>query len=87
MSEIVLFLVFLVLGFSLLLFAISLISSIRVKSTKTALLSAAFGFFFLKEVFTLYLALTQGAAYSSLLVVSSLFDLAVLILFYAAVFK
>ncbi|MBX8635604.1 MAG: hypothetical protein KIS30_04910 [Thermoplasmata archaeon] len=87
MNGIVLFLTFLVLGFSLMLFIVSVISLLRVKSAKTALLSVAFGFYFLKEVFMLYLALTQGAAYSYFLLLSGVLDLAVLLFFYAAVFK
>lgn len=87
MNEIVLFLIFLVLGFSLLLLVVSLISSLRVKSVKTTLLSVAFGFYFIKEVFILYIALTGSAAYADLLALMSILDLAVLFFFYASVFK
>ncbi len=87
MNEIVLFLTLLVLGFSLLLFTVSLISFLKVRGAKTALLSTAFGFFALKEVFTLYVVMTLASYNTNFLLMSDVFDLAVLFFFYAAVFK
>jgi|GEM_PF-5537954 hypothetical protein len=87
MNEIALSLILVVLGFSLLLFTIALLSAVRVRSAKTSLLSIAFLFYVLKEMYVLYLFLTAGFEYSDLIIGLSLLDLIVLFFFYAAVLK
>ncbi len=87
MNEVALFLIFLVLGFSILLVAISVLSAIRVKSTKTALLSLAFTFYLAKELYVLYLVLFTSLVMFDFVVVTSIMDLFVLFFFYASVLK
>lgn len=87
MNNLTMILIFLVVGFSLLLFIISAISALKVRSTKTAFLSAAFAFFLLKEIYTLYLVLFTYVSNQSFLVATSVLDLIVLFFFYAAVLK
>lgn len=87
MNEIALSLVLVVSGFSLLLFITALISATRVKSIKTTLLAAGFLFYFLKEVYLLYLVLSPGFSSQSLVIGLSVADLIVLLFFYASVLK
>ncbi len=87
MNEIALFLIFLVLGFSVLLLAISAASAVRVRSTKTSLLALAFLFFFLKEVYLLYLELFTSFRMYDFVTVMSIMDVLVLFFFYASVLK
>ncbi len=87
MNEVVLFLVFLVLGFSVLLFAISTLSALRVRSTKTLLLAIAFLFYFAKEAYVLYLVLFTAFSLVDPIIVMSVMDVFVLFFFYASVLK
>ena len=87
MNEVALFLVILVLGFSVLLLAISALSAVRVRSTKTTLLAVAFLFFFAKEAYVLYLTLFTSFRMYDFLIVMSIMDAIVLFFFYASVLK
>lgn len=87
MNEVALFLIFLVLGFSIMLLAISALTAVRVRSTKTTMLALAFFFYFVKEAYVLYLLLFTAFRMYSFIEVMSLVDLVVLFFFYAAVLK
>ncbi len=87
MNEIVLFLVFLVLGFSALLLAISTLSALRLRSTKTLLLAVAFLFYFAKEAYVLYIVLFTTISMVDFFILMSVMDLIVLFFFYASVLK
>lgn len=87
MNEVALFLVILVLGFSVLLLAISALSAVRVRSTKTTLLAVAFLFFFAKEAYVLYLTLFTSFRMYDFIIVMSIMDAIVLFFFYASVLK
>ena len=87
MNEVALFLVILVLGFSVLLLAISALSAARVRSTKTTLLAVAFLFFFAKEAYVLYLTLFTSFRMYDFIIVMSIMDAIVLFFFYASVLK
>jgi len=87
MNEISLLVVLLVLGFSVLLFAISALSAFRVRSSKTLAISLAFLFFMLKEIYILDISFSSSFGDSSLLIPLSLFDLAILFLFYLSILK
>lgn len=87
MNEIVLFLVFLVLGFSALLLVISTLSALRLRSTKTLLLAVAFLFYFAKEAYVLYLVLFTAISMVDFFIIMSVMDLIVLFFFYASVLK
>ena len=87
MNETALFLIFLVLGFSVLLLAISIISAMRVRSTKTLLLALAFFFFFSKEAYILYLVAFTSFRMYDFVIVMSIMDVLVLFFFYASVLK
>ncbi|MBX8633566.1 MAG: hypothetical protein M1422_07920 [Candidatus Thermoplasmatota archaeon] len=87
MNDLVLLLIFLVVGFSLLLFIISLLSATRMKSWKTVFLSLAFAFFFIKGLYVLYLTVFTNFSNQGLLITTSVLDLAILFFIYASVLK
>lgn len=87
MNEVALFLIFLVLGFSILLLAISILSAFRVRSLKTTLLAVAFSFYLMKEAYVLYLVAATAFRSYDFIIVLSVLDLIVLFFFYASVLK
>jgi hypothetical protein len=87
MNDLVLLLTFLVVGFSLLLFIISILSAVRVKSWKTAFLSLAFAFFFIKGLYVLYLTLFANFSDPGFLITTNVLDLVILFFIYASVLK